>query len=497
VTGPGGTIGAFEGPILFKPIHAEDRFRVESIQRFDILNLIPDTDRLHPRYRGALEVARGPSTAAGRVNLVNVVELESYVPGVVANESIASFHMEALKAQAIAARGYSVANLGRYVALGFPFDIVDSSSSQVYRGLLSEHPRAAQASAETRGLVASYTGRIISALYSSSFGGHSESNEWIFPFPPAMLPGLNITPYLRGVYDGEGVAPDFMDPGGAAAFWGAPQPLTFDSCPRVNNRFARWSFPIPASAIKTRMLASPSRHIMISGTTEGPITSVEVAERDGVPARMSSGRVAIASVTFTTGVAEVRGWDNLRRVLGAPAVSTPVVGCAGSPIAAGFVLNNPSVIENEFNADGTYKGVKVSGGGWGHNVGMSQYGAHGRARAGQTFLQILKSYYLGVDVGSYPIDIGREPRSGPATLRQEFFAPNARGVLEVRPAEPGTLNGLIVHLNETYDIVLGKEALAAPVVRLDVSPYLLPGVNVVQYIPVGRTGAASVTVIVD
>jgi stage II sporulation protein D len=107
--------------------------------------------------------------------------VEDYVPGVVANESIASFAIEALKAQAVAARGYAIANIGNYIARGYPFDIVDSSASQVYRGVISEHLNAVRAASDTTGLVASSNGRIISAMYSSSFGGHSEHNEWISP----------------------------------------------------------------------------------------------------------------------------------------------------------------------------------------------------------------------------------------------------------------------------------------------------------------------------
>ena len=69
-----------------------------------------------------------------------------------------------------------------------------------------------------------------------------------------------------------------------------------------------------------------------------------------------------------------------------------------------------------------------------------------------------------------------------------------RGTLEVRPAG---LKGLVVHVNELHDVVLKEEDLAAEVVRVDLTPYLTAGVNVVQYNPVGRNGSASVTVIVD
>jgi peptidoglycan hydrolase-like amidase len=471
-------LGTFGGPIFFRPTDAANFFRVESIRRSFGGTKVPF-------YRGAIEIARGSSTRPSRVNVVNVVELEDYVRGVVVNESLASFQVAALKAQAVAARGYAVANIGRYRALGYPFDIVDSSSSQVYRGVISEHAKAVQAAAETTGLVASYDGRIITAFYSSSFGGHSENNEWIFNSPSSQLPGTNVTPYLRGIYDGDGVPPDFSSEAGIAAFWTVPQPSIFDDCARVGNRFSRWRIVLTGAQIKSRL--TPARYLLIWGDLTGSITDVRLTTRMG-----ASARAAIARISLTTGEVEVRGWDNLRNVLGRTAVSTPAM-CAASNIAANFTLNNPSAIEVAKNLDGTVSSVTVWGGGWGHNVGLSQYGSNGRAKAGQDFLQILKAYYIGVDVGAHPIDIGRQPGAGPPTLRQQFSAPNALGTLVVRPTD---LKGLRVHINETYDLSFDEADLAAGTVSVDVSPYLLSGINTIQYNPVGRDGGATVTVVI-
>ncbi len=343
----GAPFGTFGGPIFFRPTDAANLFRVESIRRsFGGVQV--------PLYRGALEVARGSATQASRVNLVNLVELEDYVPGVVANESLSSFHVDALKAQAVAARGYAVANVGRYQGLGYPFDLVDSSSSQVYRGFISEHPKAVQAAAETTGLVASYEGRIISALYSSSFGGHSESNEWIFNNPSSQLPGTNVTPYLRGVYDGEGAPPDFTSEAELAAFWTVPQPAIFDDCARVGNRFSRWRIVLTGAQIKARL--TPGRYVLLAGDVTGSIAEVRLVTRMG-----ASARAAIARIGLTTGEVEVRGWDNLRNVLGRTAASTPAT-CAASPIAANFTLDNPSVIEVAKNLEG--HGRPGDGVGW-------------------------------------------------------------------------------------------------------------------------------------
>ena len=483
VTGPAGTF-TVAGPVRFMPELPTNYFRIESIRRSN--PLVSGSPQTVPQYRGAIEVSRGSVTAADRVNLMNILEVEQYVRGVVANESIASFHMEALKAQATAARGYAIANIGNYIARGYPFDIVDSSSSQVYRGVISEHPRAVQATEETRGLVASYNGRIISALYSSSFGGYSDSNHWIFNSPSSQLPGTNVTPYLTGIYDGEGAAPDLTTDAGRQAFWGVANTLfAYDMCGRVNNRFARWRITIPASDIKARLAG---RIVVISGNTTGSITGIEVIQRmDG------SNRIARVRITLTTGVVEVRGWDNLRNVIGRTrsAGTSPVAPCTGTAIAANFTLTNPAIIEPVMNADGTLNSLISTGGGWGHNVGMSQYGSHGRGLAGQTFLQILKAYYQGVDVGSYPITIGRDPGTGPPTLFQTFYAPNALGTLVVRATSD--LKKLVVHVND-YDFTISGEELAGGLYTMDISPYLIQGVNTIQYKPVGRDGEATVNV---
>ena len=471
-------LGAYAGPVFFRPTSRANLFEVHSIRRVFSGTKIP-------QYRGAIEIARGSVTAGQptpRVNLVNVIEVEDYVPGVVANESIASFHVEALKTQAVAARGYAIANVGNYVARGYPFDIVDSSASQVYRGVISEHPNAVRAASETYGLVASHTGRIIGALYSSSFGGHSEDSEWIFTSAP---PNTAVTAYLRGIYDGEGPAPDVSTEEGLAAFWTVPlNPAMYDDCSRQTprNSFSRWRIVLTPTNIRSRLNFA----VRISGTSDGPLTDVQVIQR-----MAASGRIARVRLTFTTGVYEIRGWDNLRFTLGRTAVSSPRP-CGGTT-AANFTLNNPSVLQLVREADGTVREIVSYGGGWGHNLGMSQYGSNGRGHAGQTFIEILKAYYTGVEVGSFPIDIGRNPGGGPPTLRQEFVAPRPDGMLEIRSTD---LKGLRVHINDVHDLSFDEAALAGGLVQVDISAYLVQGMNVIQYNPVGRNGRATVNVVV-
>lgn len=137
-------------------------------------------------YRGRLEVF---SNAHGTLTVVNVLGLEDYVRGVVPNELSPGGYpaIEALKAQAVAARTYAVKNLQQFASQGF--DLLPTTRSQVYGGLSTEHPLSTRAVDETRGIVATYNGEAINALYTSTCGGRTEDVENIFN---------EAVPYLRG-----------------------------------------------------------------------------------------------------------------------------------------------------------------------------------------------------------------------------------------------------------------------------------------------------------
>jgi stage II sporulation protein D len=137
-------------------------------------------------FRGRIEVF---ANLQGTLTVVNVLGLEDYVRGVVANELSPGGYpaLEAHKAQAIAARTYALKNRGQFMAQGF--DILPTTRSQVYRGLTSENGLSNRAVEETRGMIATYEGEPINALYTSTCGGRTESAENIFN---------HAVPYLRG-----------------------------------------------------------------------------------------------------------------------------------------------------------------------------------------------------------------------------------------------------------------------------------------------------------
>jgi len=140
------------------------------------------------RYRGRLVVYLNDR---GRLNLVNELPIEQYLRGVVPRELGPGAYpeIEALKAQAIAARSYTLRNLGEFADEGY--DLCGTPRCQVYGGMDDEHPLSDRAVAETAGEILLYDGQPIDALYSATCGGHTENVEVIFP--------LKRAPYLRGV----------------------------------------------------------------------------------------------------------------------------------------------------------------------------------------------------------------------------------------------------------------------------------------------------------
>ena len=140
------------------------------------------------RYRGAIEIYLNDR---GRLNVVNEIALEDYLRGVVPRELGPGQYpeIEALKAQAVAARSYTLRNLGSFLDEGY--DLCGTPQCQVYGGMDDEHPLSDRAVAETAGEVLMASAEIADALYSATCGGHTEDVEVVFP--------LRSASYLRGV----------------------------------------------------------------------------------------------------------------------------------------------------------------------------------------------------------------------------------------------------------------------------------------------------------
>jgi stage II sporulation protein D len=215
------------------------------------------------RYRGALLLSVAPD---GGLRVVNKLGLEDYVRAVVPHEAYPSWHAEALKAQAVAARTYAIAIVK---GDGRDYDQVDDTRSQAYAGIGRETPATDAAVRATRGQVVTYRGQIVPTYFHASSGGHTENVEVGFRgAPPA--------PYLVGVedpYDGD-------------------SPL---------NRDHRWQTRIP--------LANAQAKLTAAGLLDGALLGIEVLERGASP------RIASARVLGSDGVTTVTG-DDLKTALG-------------------------------------------------------------------------------------------------------------------------------------------------------------------------------------
>ena len=135
-------------------------------------------------YRGTLVV----NASKGKLTVINDVDLENYLKGVVPSEMPSRWNIEAHKAQAIAARSYAVANLGKRASLGY--DLKDTPEDQAYGGASAESSRTTKAVKETNGIVITYNKKIIPAYYHASSGGHTVNSGQVWN---------TDLPYLRSV----------------------------------------------------------------------------------------------------------------------------------------------------------------------------------------------------------------------------------------------------------------------------------------------------------
>ncbi len=135
-------------------------------------------------YRGILRIQNKDNT----ITVINDICMENYIQGVLPAEMPSSWNLEALKAQAIAARTYAVANYGKHGSQGF--DLVDTQMDQVYNGISAETESSNKAVLETEGIIMTYNNKPITAMYSSSAGGQTRS---------ALESWGNDIPYLQSV----------------------------------------------------------------------------------------------------------------------------------------------------------------------------------------------------------------------------------------------------------------------------------------------------------
>jgi stage II sporulation protein D len=294
------------------------------------------------RYRGEATVLRGSSG----VTIVDRVPLEWYVQSVVAVElgMRAPDVREAVLAQTVASRTYAVHYRGRREALGF--DLFATVADQVYQGTDAEQPEVTAATRATAGQVLTWNGQPIEAMYHSACGWSTETSDQVFRNGPKL-------PYLRAVSDRFGPGKRDYYCSGSPNF--------------------RWTEEWDSATLNAVLARTLPAALGSAAANVGRVTDVRIASTT------SSGRVAELVVSTTGGdftVPSYRVRDVLR-----PAPDRQLL----STLFQLYVQRQGGEIVK----------VTAAGAGAGHGVGMCQWGAVGRAKAGQRYAQILATYYPG------------------------------------------------------------------------------------------------------
>ncbi len=267
------------------------------------------------RYRGTLQIRLD---SAGKLQVINLVSLRYYLYGVLPQEISPAWKKEALKAQAVAARTFTLYR--KAVQSEREYDVKAEVWDQVYRGYNGEDLRTNQAVDETMGEILTYAGHPIAAYYHADSGGYTEDSQYVWSVQH---------PYLRAV----------------RSLYGADSP------------HAVWEV--------TLSLAEIEQVLRLAGYSVGAIQKLTILERS------PTGRVLWLQVHHSHGDVTLKGTE-FRLLLGVNRVRSTL-----------FTLRQNG------------SKIRFVGRGWGHGVGLSQWGAKEMAELGFTYQEILQFYYQG------------------------------------------------------------------------------------------------------
>lgn len=275
--------------------------------------------------------------------VVNVLPVEEYLRGVLAPEigRRKQEELEAVKAQAVAARTYALATRGKYPTK--EYDLVNEILDQVYTGVEGEQRLTDVALKQTRGEVMQADGRLIDAYYHSTCGGHTDNIEDVWEKEPKS--------YLKSVEDD-----------------------TFCNW----SKYYVWDDEFPSATL----LGNVRAYLKSTGRTSSRLGSI--LKDVQIESRSSGGRISSLQLVTESGSTGL-GKDIIRWAFARPGV-------------AGILRSSDFEVTLKRNSRGEVESALLHGRGYGHGVGMCQCGAIGRARAGRDYREILTHFYTGVQI---------------------------------------------------------------------------------------------------
>lgn len=319
-------------------------------------------------YRGDLEIKR---YTGSDMTVINIIPVEQYLYGVVPSEIESYSNAEALKAQAVAARTYTLNNLSRFTKWGFDMDT--TTRCQVYKGYSGEDARTNKAVDDTKGRILTYNGKAAEVFYFAASGGKTEDvkNVW--------GPDVNL-PYLVSVDD------------------------KYES---MDLPYSVWETSVTAENIKALTKGKIGDIIGMQATKfsdSGRVIELVIAgtkgqltyQRDECRTIFNSTKVKSQWYKINTDAdIYIGGWASAPRV--SQLAGKKVMTSKGlKTINSKVVIMGEDGVKKEMPASPVSYSLK--GKGWGHAVGMSQEGAKGMASAGFAYDQILEHYFPGTKV---------------------------------------------------------------------------------------------------
>ncbi len=327
-------------------------------------------------YRGGFECRKNADSA---MTVTNIVPVESYLYSVVCREMSSSWNVEALKAQAVCARNFALGRINYHKQ--YSFDVCRTVCCQAYSTDADQSESVHTAVDETRGMLLFYEDKLVQAVYSSSMGARTESveNVWGSKFP-YLVSVENPYEDTENIYNGK---------------W--TKTLTAQRATEIMNAKGYNIGDVIEIKVIERTPAGGVLKLMVRGTG-----GEKVFERE-------SCRSIFSEVTYSQRYTVEKGGQTVK----------PIVYITnGSNKTSALTLNSVSVLSGDKSIKAVtdncsvtngktkkqYKTTQTagdsntytfSGEGWGHGVGMSQYGAKGMADAGFSFDEILTHYYTG------------------------------------------------------------------------------------------------------
>lgn len=403
------------GTVYYNGTPAGSRVYIES-DYSDVQLTLQSTTRggAYPVYDGTFEVI--PSTTAGKLYVINELSMEKYLYKVVPSEMPASWHVEALKCQAVAARSYAVGQIygGGYKSKSANVD--DSTNCQVYNNSATT-TGVINAVNATGGQVMTYNGEVITAYFFSTSSGCTANNENVWHnSSTGAFPGVPIA-YVRALPQILNYTyPSFSNEAAMLTYF---KTTSFSNAFDRSAAWFRWNvnltraeleatisknLPLRESAdqtLGTNFIQTISGTAPVPGSTTfsiGTLKDIRVIQRG------EGGNAMTLEIVGTNGTWRVLKEYNIRMVIKPTKVDTKstrdiIINCHTGAKYTNYSLLPSSFASFEIHKDRkglTITDVTIYGGGNGHGVGMSQYGAKGYAEAGYLYQDILRKFYTSI-----------------------------------------------------------------------------------------------------